>query len=95
MVKRYEKMIDILQNSASTKLDKPLPSIKRSIDQRNLVFTYVLSSLVDRQLPSKIQHLIRNMHTGNDNGSLESGKPTKTLPDLLIFIDRKNPFINQ
>ena len=48
-VKHYEKIIDVLQSSPSTKLDKHLSSIKKPIEQYSLAFIYALSPLVNRQ----------------------------------------------
>ncbi len=47
-VKRYEKMIDVLQSSVSLKPNIPLPSIEKRIDQHGPAFTHVLLSLVNR-----------------------------------------------
>lgn len=40
-------MIDTLQSFASVRPDEALPSIKKLIYQRSLMFTYILSPLVD------------------------------------------------
>ena len=94
-VKRYEKMIDVLQNSVPLKPDIPLPSIERSIDQRGPAFTHALSPLVNRRPPSESQRPTRNTHTGSDDSSLGSRKLTKALPDPSIFTDGKDPSIDQ
>ncbi len=88
-------MINTLQNLVPLKPDILLPSIKRPIDQRGPVFIHALSPLVNRRPPSKSQRLIYNIHTGSDDGSLRSGKLTKTLPDPFIFTDGKNLSIDQ
>ena len=94
-VKRYEKMIDALQSSASAKPDKPLPSVERPIDKRGSTFTHALSPLVNRQTPSESQRPTRNTHIGSDDGSFGSGKLTKALPDPPIFTDGKDLSIDQ
>lgn len=92
-VKYDERMIDTLQSSVLLKPNISLPSIEKFINQHDSVFTYVLSLLVNRQLPSKNQWLIRNIHIKSNNGSLRSGKLTKTLPDPPIFTN-KNIYIS-
>ncbi len=67
-------MIDALQSLVSLKPDIPLPSIKKPIDQRGLVFTYALSPLVNRQPPSKNQQPICNTYIGSNNSYLKSKK---------------------
>lgn len=57
-MKQYEKMIDVLQNSASAKPDKALLSIKKPISQYGSTFIYALSPLINRQIPNKSQRLI-------------------------------------
>ena len=94
-VKCYKKMIDALQSLAFAKPDKPLPSIESFIDQCDSTFTHAFLPLVNNQSQSKNKRLTRNTHTGSDDGSLKSGKLTKTLSDLPIFTDRKNPSIDQ
>lgn len=59
------------------------------------MFTHALFSLVNTQLPNKSERPTRNTHTGSDNGSLGSGKLTKALPDPPIFINGKDPSIDQ
>ncbi len=94
-IKRYEKMINALQNSVPLKSDIPLPSIKRPIDQRGPAFTHVLSPLVNRRPPSESQRPTRNIHTRSDDSFLGSGKLIKALPDPPIFTDGKDPSIDQ
>ena len=87
-------MIDALQSLLFAKLDKLLPSIKSSINQRGSTFTHALLFLVNNQSQSKSKCLIRNTHTGGDDASLGFGKLIKALPHPPIFTDRKNPSID-
>lgn len=88
-------MIDVLQNLVFMNLDLLLLSIKKPINQHSLAFIYILSFLVNRQLPSKNQRLICNIHTENDDGFLRFGKLTKTLLHLPIFTNKKYPSIDK
>ena len=56
-VKRYVKIIDVLQNFAFTKPDKLLSSIKTSINQYGSTFINALLPLVNSQFQSKYKCL--------------------------------------
>ena len=88
-------MINVLQSSAFTKLDKSLRSIKSPIDQRGSIFTHALLLLVNNQSESKSKRLIQNTYTRSNDGSFKSKKLIKALLNLLIFTDRNNPSIDQ
>ncbi len=88
-------MIDILKNFVSLKLDILLSSIKKLIDQQSSAFTYTLLLLVNRQISRKIERPIHNIYIGNNDGFLGSGKLIKALSDVSIFINRKDPSIDQ
>lgn len=94
-VKRYEKLIDALQNSASVKPDTPLPSIEKPTPQRGPTFTHALSPQANTPRPSESRRPIRTTHTGSEDGSTGFGKLTKALPDPPIFTDGKDPSIDQ
>lgn len=94
-VKRYKKMIDVIQKLASVKPDKFLSSIKTPIDQLGLVFIHTLLSSVNKQPLKKSPRHTNNLHTKSGNGSFRSWKLTKALPDSLTFTIGKNLSINQ
>ena len=71
-VKRYKKMIDVLQSSAFAKPDKFLPSIKSPLSQCGSIFTHALSILVNNQSQSKNKRLTKNMYIRIDDSSLGS-----------------------
>lgn len=87
-------MIDILQSSALAKRDKIFSSIKKFIDQCDLMFIYYLLLLINRYKLNKSKHLIHNLHINSNNSSHRFTKLTKALFNLLIFTNRKNSFIN-
>ena len=86
---RYEKIIDTLQNSLPAKQDRPQQSIERPTPaQQTPAFVHGLSlSLNDQRSvtctpqPSQISSTV--------------GKLTKALPDPPLFIDGKDPSIDQ
>ena len=88
-------MINILQSLIFAKPDKFLSSIKRFIDQCGSTFIHALSLLVNNQSQSKNKRPTQNTHTESNDGSLGSEKLTKVLPNPLIFIDKKDPSMNQ
>lgn len=86
---QYKKIIDTLQNFFFTKQNQPQQSInKLTLVKQIPTFVYNLSSSFNNQRsvicmpqPSEIGFII--------------GKLTKALPDLALFIDEKDLFINQ
>lgn len=86
---RYEKMIDLLQNSLPAKKDQPQQSIKRNTPaQQSSTFVYGLfPSLND-------QRLITRMPQSSKIGSI-IGKFTKALLDPPLFTDGKDLSIDQ
>lgn len=46
------------------------------------------------QISKRNQCLTKNQQTGSNNGLLELGKRTKALPNLPIFINKKDLFID-
>ena len=85
----YKKMIDMLQNSLFTKKNQPQQLIKRSIPaQQSPVFVYSLFSLLNDQ---------RSVTCMPQPSEIDSNidKLTKTLPNRVLFTDRKNLSIDQ
>ncbi len=85
----YERIINTLQNSLLIKQDQPQQSIERPTPaQQTPAYVHDLSlSLHD-------QHSVSHMPKPSQIGST-IGKFTKTLPDLPLFIDVKDPSIDQ
>ncbi len=92
-LKRYEKMIDKLQNAASVKPDIPFPSVEKPTHQHHPVFTHALSPQANTPRPSR-QPIIQTTHTESKDGLPGFGKLTKALPDPPIFTDGKDPSID-
>ena len=89
-------MIDKLQNAATVKPNTTFLFIKNPIHQYYPVFTYALSSQTNTLISNKSkQSTIQSMHIHSEDSSIRFGKLTKTLLNPLIFIDGKNPSINQ
>ena len=94
-VKQYEKLIDALQNLASVKPNKQFSSIEKLIPQRSPIFTHALSPHTNTSKPGESRRPIQITYTTSKDGSTGFRKVTKTLPDLPIFMNRKNPSIDQ
>ena len=78
----------------SITLDTPLTSVKQSTHQRYPVFTHALSSQANTPIPSR-QFTIQTTYTSNENSSIGNRKLTKVLSDPPIFINGKDPSIDQ
>lgn len=80
---------------AFKKQNKALLSIKNLISQYGLMFAYGLSSLVNkRKIPNKSSGLRQSIYTSKNDGLLRLNKLTKAWPNLPIFNNKKDPFID-
>lgn len=93
-LKRYKKIIDILQSPTFAKLDISIPSIEKPTQIRLLLFTHALSPHANIFTSSR-QPTIQITYTLSKNSSSRSEKLTKALPDPPIFIDGKDLSIDK
>lgn len=87
-------MINTLQNKTLVISDTFLVFVKQFIYQHYSVFIYTFFSSTNILIFSK-QFIIQTIYTSSKNDFNKNKKPTKTLPDLSIFINEKNLSIDQ